>query len=411
MSDTGGTPAATPAAPAGTDGAAAAPPTGPRRAAPGLSHERSGLSLTQGLAQLRRGAAPAAPAATPAATAAEATPQPRVPVNRSSPNAAAAAAAAAGDDGPPAPRQPQQRQPAQPQPQRQATAEPASPLDAIMAHFLPPADGADPQHTGSEAQPQPAPVNTYLQGVPLTIGNEQRVFSVPELTEAVSKASDYTNKTRQLAEQARAVNERAQTIDQLLPILMPEIERQLAALNGDDNEPDWNTIPPDQHPQYFAAWRTRQRHVDGERARLAQIQQANAQREAQQRLERVRVSHAQLVRTIPGWGDEKTRTQLVAEMRQYGLENGFPAAELDSIVEARHVETLLWAMIGKRNVAAARTMTLQVPQVRRGGAPPPPGPAAQRSAQERFNANPNTKTGVGLLMANRGWGKSNGAAR
>ena len=75
--------------------------------------------------------------------------------------------------------------------------------------------------------------------MPLTVGNEQRHFTVPELQEAVSKAHDYTNKTRALADQARALNERTQTIDQLLPILIPEIERQLHALNGVDPEPDW----------------------------------------------------------------------------------------------------------------------------------------------------------------------------
>ena len=417
MSDAGaGTPAvATPAAtPAATDGAATpAPAVGPRRAAPGLSHERASISLTQGVAALRRGAA-AAPA-TPAATteAAAPPPQTRAPATRQSPNALAAAAAAAGDGSQERPPQQQPRQ-AEPRPApapRPASPLPASPLDALMEAWLPRGEGDAGQQHEAGAGPQPAPTNTYLQGVPLKIGNEERHYSVPELTEAVSKAADYTQKTRALSEQARQLNERTATIDQLLPILVPEIERQLANLNGDDPEPDWHAVPPAEYQQRFAEWRTRQRTNESERNRLAALQQAAQRRETEQRMERVRISHAELVRTVPGWGQENTRNQLVSEMRQYGLQNGYPAAELDSIVEARHVKTLLMAMVGERIMAGARTQTLTVPQVRRGGAPPPPAPAALRSAEERFNANPTNKTGLGLLMARRsGQGRMNGRA-
>jgi len=410
MSDTGGggTPAAaTPAA----DGAAATPQpadptlrTGPRRAAPGLSGDRGGMTLTQGIAALRRGA-PATPAATPAADGGEAEPTaPPEPRRRAAPT-------------PPPTRQPvvdgQQRQQQQPAPTR--TAQPASPLDAIMAAFLPgDGDGADPQpQRTTGADPQPAPVNQYIQGVPLTVEGQQRHFTVPELTDAVLKANDYTKKTQALSEQARALAERTQTIDQLLPILIPEIERQLAALNGADAEPDWIALAADpaEYARQNAAWRVRQQQRDGERQRLAQITQANQQREQQLRAERVRISHGELARTLPGWADAKTRDQLVSEMRTWGVQNGFPAAELDQIVEARHITTIAKAMCWDRMVASSRTRPLQVPQVRRGGAPEPPAPQALRTAQERFDANPTHKAGVGLLVAQRRAARANGAAR
>ena len=401
MSDSGGggTPTSTPAAatPGPADGSPAAPTpaAGPRRAAPGLSTDRGGMSLSQGIAALRRGgtAAPAAPAATPAAEGdASAAPQ-RRPATRPAPNTVAAEPADPGQQ-----QQQQQRQ------TRQAA--PASPLDAVMAAFLPQADGTPQPQRGAEMQP--APVNAYLQGVPLRIGNEERNFTLPELTEAVGKAHDYTRKTAALAEQQRALNERAQTIDQLLPVLIPEIERQLEALNGGDAEPDWHAIPAPDHPRIFAEWRTRQRANETERGRLAQIMQANQQRDLQQRAERVRISHERLVRTVPGWSDANTRGQLVAEMRTWGGANGFPSAELDSIVESRHIETLLKAMMFDKIMASTRTNTLTVPQVRRGSAPPPPAPAAIHSAEERFHANPTNKTGVGLLLARRGQGRMNG---
>jgi hypothetical protein len=358
------------------------------------------MSLTQGIAALRRGAP------TPAAATTEGTPAPepaapRRPATRAAPNTPAPAEPA-GDGH-------QQQQQQQQQPRRQAATPAASPLDAVMASFLPQPDGSDPPRQ-QRTEPQQAPTNAYLQGVPLRVGNEERTFTVPELTEAVGKAHDYTRKTAALAEQQRALNERAQTIDQLLPVLIPEIERQLAALNGGDGEPDWNQIPAADHPRIFAEWRTRQRASETERGRLAQIMQANQQREMQQRADRVRVSHAQLVRTVPGWGDANTRGQLVGEMRTWGGAHGFPSAELDSIVEARHIETMLKAMMFDKIVANARTSTLQVPNVRRGGAPTPPAPAAINNAQERFAANPTNKTGVGLLLARRGQGRMNGRA-
>jgi hypothetical protein len=406
MSESGGTPAggAPAAAPASgtTDGGAApTPATGPRRSAPGLSSDRGGMSLNQGLAALRRTSA--APAATPARDAAQPPAPEAAPVRRAAPSQPQARGnGAAVDAGQ------QQQQPAR------SAAPSAGVLDAFIASHLPGADAADqpaPQRQGAE--PQPAPTNAYLQGVPLQIGSEQRHFSVPELQEAVSKAHDYTNKTRALADQARALNERTQTIDQLLPILIPEIERQLQALNGAGAEPDWIALAADpaEYARQNAAWRVHQQQREAEQGRLAQIVQANQQREAQQRAERVRIGHAELVRTLPGWGDAATRNQLVADMRAWGTKHGFPPAEMDSIVEARHITTMAKAMAFDRIMESTRTNPLQVPQVRRGGAPTPPGPAAIRNATERFEANPNVKTGVGLLMAQRRAARPNGAAR
>jgi hypothetical protein len=417
MSDSGGggTPTSTPADGGAPQGPAPADPalrTGPRRSAPGLSSDRGGMTLSQGVAALRRAsAAPVAPAADQGGD----TVQPTAPVRRAAPSQPAPTAPATR----PAPfsvgadRQPGQQQ-QQEQPQRQPAptrpAADASPLDAIMERFLQP-DGADPQPR-QPAEMQPAPTNAYLQGVPLKIGNEERHFSVPELTEAVSKASDYTRKTAALAEQARALNERTQTIDQLLPILIPEIERQLAAMTGPETAPDWVALAADpaEYARQHAAWSVRQQQREAEQARLAQIQQANAQRVEQQRMERVRISHAELARTLPGWADAATRTKLVGEMRTWGMQNGYPAAELDSVVEARHITTLAKAMMFDRIMANARTTTLNVPQVRRGATPQPPAPAAIRTANERFEANPTVKTGVGLLMARRHGGRMNGAA-
>ena len=409
MSESGGTPAggapAAAPAPGTTDGGATATPaTGPRRSAPGLTSDRGGMTLNQGVAALRR-AAVAAPAngATDGGQQQQQQPAPTEPRRRAAPSSPAPANGAA-DGG-----QQQQQQPPAPR------AAPASPLDAIIAGWLP-KDGADPQpqhQRQPDAEPQPAPTNAYLQGVPLTVGNEQRHFTMPELQEAVSKAHDYTNKTRALADQARALNERTQTIDQLLPILIPEIERQLQALNGANPEPDWIALAADpaEYARQNATWRVRQQQRESEQGRLVQIMQANQQREAQQRAERVRVSHAELVRTLPGWGDAATRNQLVADMRAWGTKAGFPTAELDSIVEARHITTLAKAMAFDRIMESTRTQPLQVPQVRRGGAPTPPAPAAMRSASERFEANPSVKTGVGLLMARRAATRPNGAAR
>lgn len=409
MSEPGGTPAggapvAAPATGATDGGATATPATGPRRSAPGLTSDRGGMSLSQGVAALRRAAG--APVANgDGAQQQQQQPAPPEPRRRAAPSTPAPANGAA-DGG-----QQQQQQP--PSPRTAA----ASPLDAIIAAYLP-KDGADPQpqpqhQRQPDAEPQPAPTNAYLQGVPLTVGNEQRHFTMPELQEAVSKAHDYTNKTRALADQARALNERTQTIDQLLPILIPEIERQLQALNGAGAEPDWIALAADpaEYARQNAAWRVHQQQRESEQGRLTQIMQANQQREAQQRAERVRVSHTELVRTLPGWGDAATRNQLVADMRAWGTKAGFPTAELDSIVEARHITTLAKAMAFDRIMESTRTQPLQVPQVRRGGAPTPPAPAAMRSASERFEANPSVKTGVGLLMARRAATRPNGAAR
>lgn len=419
MSDSptnGATP--TPAAPPGAP--SAAPAAAPRKAAANKV-QQGGVSLNDGLRMLRsQQAPPAAPPppqrmnpapAPPAANDGEPGPT-RKPSARTR-LAEAAAAAAAGDAPAPTPA-PRRAPPQAPAPQSAAndTASNDNPLDAILAAF---GGQAAPEQPAAPAEPQmqPAPTNAYLAPVVLTIGGKSQEFTHDQLADFVSKGVDYTAKTQSLGEVSRHIQQQQATIAELLPVLVPEVERQLAILNGqNEQQPDWSSLAVNDPAEYVrqdALWKANQATRAQEKARLEHIRSAAAAEEARQRSAKMQQSHLELIKTVPGWDKQATRQRIQSEMMQWGKREGFPEQELNSVIEARHVRTMLKAMMFDRMVSGASTRAPVVPTVQRGNAPAVNAPAAVRDAQRRFETRSTLNNAVKFVAAQRAAQRRNGA--
>jgi len=293
----------------------------------------------------------------------------------------------------------------------------ADPIDGLISacrqRNAPPGapNGADPAPAANGAQPPthgqaPPGVPAELSGpVRLTIDGRALDFTPQQLTAAVRQAQDYTNKTKQLAEAHRQVAERAQAIDQMLPALVPEIERQIALLDQQlGKQPDWKRLAatdPAEYQRQDAAWK----EAAAERQRLDSLMALQQQETEQARSKRLAEGHAQLAQALPGWDDAATRGKLQSEMIRWGRSQGFPDAELQSIYEPRHIVALFKAMAFDRMMHGVRSDAPMVPNVQRGRAPPQAVTAQAGDAEQRFAQMPTQRNAVQLLNARRRGGR------
>ena len=241
----------------------------------------------------------------------------------------------------------------------------------------------------------------------LEVGGKPQSFSKAQLLDHVLKATDYTRKSQQLADFAREVQQAQQTVAELVPILTPMLQQQIAQLEGNlGPEPDWITLARTDPAQYNikrAEWDMAER----ERRKLATLQaQHSQQTEAQQRA-KLTEGHKELVKALPGWDDPATRGRIQSEIVKWGRNNGYPDAELRALYEPRYVVTLTKAMMFDRLMAGAKTDAPVVPVVQRGSLPPPTTEPV-RTAEAQFSQKPSVRNAAQLLSARRAALRPNG---
>ena len=303
----GGAPAAstTTSAPASAPAAQPAPgtpttPTTPGAGAGQPSPATEKLSLRQGakaLAERRKAPGEPAPRARPAH--AEAARQP--------PGAAPQPAAGA---------QPQPA--AQPAPRGNG----ADVLENLIDHFRGAPAGDTPAAGTPQGTPRPGAAGAEAAAdtgsVALVVNGERRNYSHAELLDHVLKAHDYTQKSQQLANFAREVEQTRATVNDLLPILTPLLEQQIRALEGNlGAEPDWGHLARTDPAAYNikrADWDMAER----ERKNLAMLQNTRMQQSDAQVRAKLNESHNLLVKHLPGWKDPEQRGRIQQEIANGG---------------------------------------------------------------------------------------------
>lgn len=381
MSENTGAGGDKPAAPA----APAAPPPG---AQPSQNAERlqAGISPGDALAELskRRQRQPRQAARTPPPS-----PPPHVAVNGHQVGETAAAQMGEAPNG--AARVSEPAAPAEPA---------ADPVQRLIDSFRRPGDApVTPSDGQATAESQPVGDNATIT---LNIGGRVQQFTPEQLANHVNMSADYTRKAQELATLNKQVNERAEAINQMLPVLVPEIQRQIAALDAQIGQQiDWQKLAatdPAEYQRQDALWKAAQ----AERQRLADIQTLQQREITQQQQQKASLGHAELAKVLPGWEDPNVRGRIQSEMIRWGRQQGFPDTELNQIYEPRHIVALFKAMAFDRMMGGVRNDAPVVPQVRqRGVSPPPPQQPAQQSAETAFNANPSIRNAVSLLNARR----------
>ena len=186
--------------------------------------------------------------------------------------------------------------------------------------------------------------------------------TLDELKAGYSRQSDYTQKTMQIAEEKKALDQQ---------------KLQLQALMNDYQRALQNPVPPMEPPQRPdpALWdddpieAMRQTEMYRQKMEDFQVQSAETQRLQQQAIaqkqaqmqEALGQQQQALREKIPEWQDEEVAAREKADIRRFGLSMGFTEKELAQIYDSRAVQVLRDAM-RYQQLQAKRGSVKQAPE-------------------------------------------------
>lgn len=182
---------------------------------------------------------------------------------------------------------------------------------------------------------------------------EGKAYKVPkELKGALLRQSDYTQKTQEVAEQRRAVEERAQAL-QVQERLMSQTLEQRVELHSlqkqiaQFEQIDWQSLAdtdPVQATKLNIQYQQLQRQAGMKYQELQQAQAQNDQLTANQRQQMLVQAQSDLKARIPEFNDPKTAEAVSQKIKTTAREYGISPQELDAIIDPRYVHVLHDAM-------------------------------------------------------------------
>jgi hypothetical protein len=188
----------------------------------------------------------------------------------------------------------------------------------------------------------------------LKVNGEEVEKPLDEVVALAQQGLDYTQKTQQVAEQRKELEAYAQQIKmqeqafqeqmQLNNVLIEDVAK-ITALDqqlGQYSNVNWQELSDNdfvEAQKHFFTYNQLQQQRSALVSQFEAKKQQIASQQAQLMSERVAKGKELLAKEIPGWSQETTQ-QLVSVGKEYG----FSDAELNSIVDPRHVKVLHDAM-------------------------------------------------------------------
>lgn len=213
-------------------------------------------------------------------------------------------------------------------------------------------------------------------------GGKQFKVKKSELRAGYMKDADYRQKTAEVAEQRRAVEQAAQQIQQERQNAASQLDVFLGALHKEllGSQPDTALLDTD--PTEYLRQQAAYNHRAGQYQAALQQRQALQGRitedQQRQRQEYMRTESAKLLESLPAWRDEKVRSTETAQVAKYLSDLGYSAQELNELVDHR-------ALLVARDAALYRAMQSAKDKKAQ---PAPPRPVRPGAAG---NANPNAR--------------------
>lgn len=194
------------------------------------------------------------------------------------------------------------------------------------------------------------------------------VYAMPKkIKEALLRQQDYTKKTQEVAEQRKAVEERAETLARQERLMAAGFEKAVE-LKGIDarlaqfEQVDWAQLvdnDPAQATKLNIAFQQLQRERQAKVNDLQKFSQDQAALNAHQRQQALAQGAAQVKRMIPGWSAEIAKA-ISDNTKSYG----FTDRELDQLTDPRFVVALHDATQWRKLQASKSTVTKKVADVR-----------------------------------------------
>lgn len=190
------------------------------------------------------------------------------------------------------------------------------------------------------------------------------------------RQKDFTQKTQQLAEEKRTLQEDIQKIEAHWLQKLSEIEL------FQETPPDFDElydVDPLNAPKIEREWNLKQQK------RQLVLEQQRQQQE-QQFLEKQTKAARELPNQIPEFADPVVRSNSMAELKNSLLDEGFTPQEIESVVDARHIKLLWYGLQYKKsNKNTAQIVAKKVvnkPKVMKPGSAKPKPSRASLTAQK-----------------------------
>ncbi len=198
---------------------------------------------------------------------------------------------------------------------------------------------------------------------------EEKKLTKDELKELAQQGFDYTQKTQQIAEQRRYLEQQEAAIQQRAQFAAQFTDQlaQAKALQGQLEQwqkVNWIELAQTDPMQYLSL---HHQYNDAKEAYQAQVQsltqaQQNAQQaEQQQRAERLAREAQAMTQAIPEWKDTARANAEMGELRSWLAKTGVSEQEIESISDHRHVAIARKAMLYDKLVAQGKQKVSTAP--------------------------------------------------
>ena len=242
------------------------------------------------------------------------------------------------------------------------------PAKAAKAEPEPVAEEADdtPAEASEEdAEPEDAEPEA-VETVTIKIDGKDVEVPLDELKKGYQRHADYTRKTMEVAETRKAAEAQAQQAQQERITYAQNLQRMQAQLEGalqEQKETDWQALLNSDPVEYLRQQHQAQARQAALQENLAEQQKLAAYFQAEQAEAQKRHLEQQqeaLLAKLPEWKDEAKAKADKSALRDYLLEQGFAAAEVSNVADARAVVMARKAMLYDKMIEKAKAATKKV---------------------------------------------------
>ena len=180
--------------------------------------------------------------------------------------------------------------------------------------------------------------------------------SEDELIKGYSRQSDYTQKTQELAEYRRQLDQGAQHLQgeiaqtqqaraQYVDAITTAIESNYSHLQNFATI-DWERLKTENREEYLTKrdeYRQAEDQINQLKQKHAEAQQQQQHEVAAQHHRTLQEEHSKMVQVFPEWGDPEKQRAIAGVVSEFALKSGYTPEELSELVDHRSILVLMKA--------------------------------------------------------------------
>jgi len=188
------------------------------------------------------------------------------------------------------------------------------------------------------------------------VNGQDMEVSEDELIRGYSRQSDYTQKTQELAEYRRQMDQGAQHLQdeiaqtqqaraQYTDAVATAIESNYSHLQNFANI-DWERLKTEDREEYLTKrdeYRQAEDQINQLKQKHAEASQQQQQEDAQQHQVILQEEHQKMVNILPQWAEPETQRALAKSVTEFAISKGYTQEELSQLVDHRSILVLMQA--------------------------------------------------------------------